>query len=252
MPDAKAYAIQEGLTRLNQYAHLPSGTIYLCVDNQNALRALSGGPSAGEGYYKEGLKEADILHQKGCRNQGKWTPSHQGITGNETADTLAKAGSKDPPCRWARTTLTWLRARGHRRMREEWQKMYQLPKLPDTKPFAPTRNLSRQSARAICRLRCSLTAIDKTPMRPPTPCECRTAEKSATHTLMDCPNTSAARETFLTNYEGPHTWEAHTDTNCRPKELLRFMATTGLINVRAIVTTAEEARNEGYELGEDI
>lgn len=40
----------------------------------------------------ENLKDLKILQQEGCEIQGKWTPSHQTIFGNEQADTFAKEG----------------------------------------------------------------------------------------------------------------------------------------------------------------
>lgn len=48
--------------------------IYLCVNNQNALGALSGGPSAGREYIRSSLETVEILRQRGCRIVGKWTP----------------------------------------------------------------------------------------------------------------------------------------------------------------------------------
>lgn len=81
--DGEVHAIQEALHHRNQQAHIVPGLINLCIDNQNTVRALAGGLTAGREYVEKCLKEAEILHSKGCRVQGKWTPSNQGIVGNE-------------------------------------------------------------------------------------------------------------------------------------------------------------------------
>lgn len=119
--DGEIHTIHEGLHQLNSLAHLSYENVYLCVDNQNALRALLVRPTAGREYVKECLKETQILCLKGCRIQGKWTPSHQDINGTEQADTAAKAGLEDLECQWTRTTLSWLRAQSRQRMITGWK-----------------------------------------------------------------------------------------------------------------------------------
>lgn len=113
--DGEIHAIQEALDRL-KYLHLREKDIYLCVDNQNPIKALAGGPTAGRAYVMKCLEDVATLQQKGCNVTGKWTPSHEGIPGNERADTLAKEGTKLGTCIWARVTLTWLRSQPHGRM----------------------------------------------------------------------------------------------------------------------------------------
>lgn len=58
--DAEIHAIQEGLHEFREKFKDP-GQIYLCVDNQNALRALSRGPTSGREYVRECLEETQIL-----------------------------------------------------------------------------------------------------------------------------------------------------------------------------------------------
>lgn len=251
--DGEIHAIQEGL-RCLVLDQTKDKTIYLCADNQNALRALAGGPTAGREYVKAGLEDVKTLQLRGCKVRGKWTPSPKGIPVNEKADTLAKRGLKDHPCNWSRCSLTWLRARPPHECQQKWQACYKLHTKPNRKPFAPTANLNRRSARAIARLHASLTAVDSNPLNPPTPCECGTAPKSARHTLLECnkPNTSTARAILFDSLSGPKTWESITNDNVQPKPLLTFMANVGLLKVRHIIISDEDAREAGYEIGEDV
>ncbi|KAL0631408.1 hypothetical protein Q9L58_009726 [Maublancomyces gigas] len=52
-------------------------------------------------------------------------------------------------------------------------------------------------------------------------------------------------------HAGPITWDSLTNTDIRPKELVRFMAQTGLLRIRYI-RNEEDARDKGYEISEDI
>lgn len=200
------------------------------------------------------MEDMKILRQKGCKIKGKWTPSHPGILGNEQAETLTKEGTKDPPCQSTRTTVTWLRARPQHQCMEKWQNNYGLSKKPSRKPFAATASIPRRSICAISRLRAGLTTIDPSPMKPPIPCVCRLAPASSKHTLLDCQDEPAktAHKLLLDGHKGTMTWDSITNEHLRFKELIRFMATTGLLRVRHIIITDEDVRQAGYELGEDI
>lgn len=182
--DGEIHAIQEGLTRLNTTTLGTASRVYICADNQNALRALAGGPTAGREYIVKCLGEAEVLHQKGYRIQGKCTPSHQKIAGNEKTDTLAKAGCNEPSCKWARTTLTWLRARPKPHLIEQWQTEHALRAPARLTAFAATRTIPRRFVQGIARLRCPMTIVDKSPVGPPTTCKCNTAELSGRHLLL--------------------------------------------------------------------
>lgn len=66
--------------------------VWVYTDNQNALRAMAGGPTVGREYVKEFLEDVKALQERGRKVRGKWTPSHQGISGNEHADHRANLG----------------------------------------------------------------------------------------------------------------------------------------------------------------
>lgn len=120
------HAIQAGLRALVELGTRGRAE-YLCADNQNALKALVGGPTTGREYVKECLKDVNTLQQSGCKVRGKWTRSHEGIPGNELADTLAKDASKlTNHCPWEQSTHSWLRSDPHQPMREQWQQRYNI------------------------------------------------------------------------------------------------------------------------------
>lgn len=93
--------------------------------------------TAGREYVKACLEDLKILRQKGCKIKGKWTASYTGILGNVRTNTLSKEGTKDPPCHWIRTTLTWLSARPYHQCMEILQNQYGLDKKPSRKPLRP-------------------------------------------------------------------------------------------------------------------
>lgn len=113
--DGEIHAIQEWLGRLNKM-ETKDKEILLCVDNQNDLRSLSGRPTGNREYIKECLKEARILQLNSRKITGKWTTSHQNIDGNDQADMLAKRGTRQNPCKWTRTTISWLQPRPYDNM----------------------------------------------------------------------------------------------------------------------------------------
>lgn len=183
--DREIHAIQEGLQDLVKI-WVQNVDIYLCVDNQNALSALASGPNGGKEDIKACLEDVKTLQTRGCKVNEKWTPSQEMIPGNERADTLAKAGTKRNICKWARTTLTLLQSRPYHYMMISWQQRDDLPTRHSIVPFPPTRNMPRQSSRAIARLRTGLTTLDPTSRNPPTPCACAVASQSAQLTLLHC------------------------------------------------------------------
>lgn len=77
---------------------------------------------------------------------------------------------------------------------------------------------------------------------------------SSRYTLLECQNQPAlnARALLLKDHKGPVTWDSITNKDLQRKELIRFMALTGILKVRAIIITNDDARETGYELGEDM
>lgn len=117
--NGEIHVIQKGCTALRKMG-ISNQDVRHCVDNQNAIRGLAGGPSARREYIRECLKEVKILPQGCGRIKGKWTPLHQNIAGNEQADTLAKAGKTVASCGWKRGTRSWLRSAPYHNMINQW------------------------------------------------------------------------------------------------------------------------------------
>lgn len=113
------HAVLEALRQLRSL-RLRKNDIYLCVDNQSTLKALASGPTVGREYVRKYLEDVPTLQQEGYNVTGKWTPSHEGIPGNERADTLGKEGTKLDTCAWDRVTIAWLRSQPHRQMISRW------------------------------------------------------------------------------------------------------------------------------------
>lgn len=99
--------MQEALSLLLSVIDHPL-PVYLCVDNQNALLALSGGPPSNREYLGKCQERVNKLQCLGCNVKGKWTPSHCNIPGNEQADILAKKAESLNFCSYTCTTLRYV------------------------------------------------------------------------------------------------------------------------------------------------
>lgn len=94
--------------------------IYICVDNQNALRALTGGPTLNRECMWHIRSACHALTQFGCQIKATWTPSHCKIPGNETADRPANDAHSKPLCQWARLTLNHLTLLPKQQLHTQW------------------------------------------------------------------------------------------------------------------------------------
>lgn len=195
-----------------------------------------------------------MIHDKrnSCRVLGKWTPSHQNRPVKEEADKQAKIALNKAICTWTRTTLTSARTKPHHRIIEQWATPANPKPLP--KPFPPTAKMPRRSSRAIAHIRHSLTALDPSRICPSGRRTCDTSNTSAKHIILGCPetNTVTARTALMNCYNRPQECNSITDRDTRPKEFLKFAATTGLVRIRHVIMNVEDARDAGYELGNNI
>ena len=93
--DLEAKAIEKALLRIEQLAHTKGEPlpIVLFSDSQSVLTVLRRGSSIRETTAIRGIREtSDRLIRQGHEVSLQWVPSHVGVTGNESADTLAKQG----------------------------------------------------------------------------------------------------------------------------------------------------------------
>lgn len=200
--------------------------MYLFVDNQNALRALSGGPTSNQEYIARSLEGVKVMHHRGCKIIRKWTPSHMNIMGNDHADTLAKAGLSMEQCPWSMSTLTWAKYQQRRILFQQCNNTAPRPDSLSRKPFEPTQRIPWNAAAPITRLRACLTPLDPNALREAPHCPCNRQPNSARHTLIECPLWADERK-FLPNGK-PAIWDNITHPNIGPKTLLQFMKVFGM------------------------
>lgn len=79
-----------------------------------------------------------------------------------------------------------------------------------------------------------------------------TTNQTRAYTLLHCPRWEKACKALLVGHQGMASWESLTERDIRPKHLLQFMASAGLITSKRIITNDSDARKATYELGVDI
>lgn len=122
----------------------------------------------------------------GCSVNEQWTPSREGIPGNERADKLANEGQKKPPCARTKTTLAWLRIHSQKQMIEEWELRTPNHETPiSTKPDGVLSLIPTYQATRILRLRCRVTDHDDHGLIARDSCRCR-VRATVRHTLFNC------------------------------------------------------------------
>ena len=135
----------------------------------------------------------------------EWVPSHVGITGNESADSLAKNSLQLPNVNSISKSTLELRRLTKQNLREKWQREWNSlpseltrfkPKLSDT-AFA---NRPRYQQVPLTRLRLKTTILTHEHIfkkRPPEKCtECQT-RLTLTHLMIECHKYKPQRERIL-------------------------------------------------------
>lgn len=67
------------------------------ADNQAALQTLKSGNLTNYEYAQDALHHIAERETRNHNSSGIWTPAHCGISGNEQANTEAKAGTRTSP-----------------------------------------------------------------------------------------------------------------------------------------------------------
>jgi hypothetical protein len=105
--DAELFGIAAGLELASRSTHVRSrlrqedppnlsGTVYIFVDAQAALKRLRrGDPGAGQWMLPRIRQAENELRLLGWNTEYRWVPGHKGIPGNEMADQVAKAAARD-------------------------------------------------------------------------------------------------------------------------------------------------------------
>jgi ribonuclease HI len=191
--DAELHATAEGLQLLTETTNTPT-TLYLCLDNQAAITTLLHNEHNHQ-YAHDTLRQAADLTKNGWTITTIWTPSHTNITGNDLADTLAKAGAHSAtPCPSTITTEAWLRAQVRQNFLNKWR-----DEVPDCLPPSFTypkhlQHLPFPTSRALFRIRCGRTPCDPWKDEDATDCPCGTGTISSHHYLFECTDLHTERE----------------------------------------------------------
>ncbi|KAL0630692.1 hypothetical protein Q9L58_010461 [Maublancomyces gigas] len=225
--DREIHARQEALGGL-RLTTANVGLIYLCVDNQNALRSLSGGQGSGREYIRKSLQEIETLRQRGFEMLGKWTTNHQNIPGNDRADTLAKEALQMNKFERIRTMLTWAKSQSRQILHRKWDR--QSKPEGQAKRFLPTINMPRHASGAIAKRQCELTRINQNPLREALNCEYSNERSSARNGILDCPTGTKGQTKLYANHTGHWIWDSITNDNIQTREILSFLNEVGIIN----------------------
>lgn len=221
---AEIHAIREGSAWI--LTNSSPQTLHICVDNQQALRSLGGGMCRVKEDLKECLDEITTLQQAGCTVKGQWTPSHEGIPGNERADKLRNQRQTDPPCPHSKCTITWTSIKSKNHLMPEWAKGSPNPPYPIARKVnSHIGLLPRYQAAGILRLKCKTTNHDECYNNPSPICTCG-HRASSEQTLLRCPHWTSERLELAES--GPLTWD-HL-TNAHPTNLNKFIRAMGMTN----------------------
>jgi hypothetical protein len=115
---------------------------------------------------------AHSLKHKGWNIQTLWTPSHVGIIGNEMAGEMAQIGAKGELDKCPYATKSWRYTEARKRYLEKWRMELGMKHSPN-RYLAEHRNMSFTQARALYRVFCNRTPIDRLPQKESERCSCR-------------------------------------------------------------------------------
>jgi ribonuclease HI len=122
--DAEMYALAgAGKAAADWHRSHPHTQLFVfCVDNQAAIRSITDTtdhPAQLASIVFRRQVDAILEADANARVEIRWVPGHKGFTGNERADSIAKAATNDPPI--VQTTITWAREKAKRRALKAWR-----------------------------------------------------------------------------------------------------------------------------------
>lgn len=230
---------------------------YIFIDSQAAITRL-------QGYNPFALQAKGLLAQlavQGKKTYIQWCPAHTGITGNELADTLAKAALKKPPKGPLITTLGNLRRSCKVAKREAWkaywegldirkggkgilyQKITQDSLTFSLQPGIPRCPRPLQSAYIQLKVGIGYLKPHLKNIRKATTdlCIACKAKETTAHLLLRCKQYKAERKELAQALQGlPLNLQALFNTTVGRQGLLQYIRATG-------ICTGPWATREGYK-----
>ena len=182
---AELTALREAAKLISAEEHLPSHIVFL-TDCKSAIQNLQ---SPSEKLERDTLQQLKDLSQN-AQVTVQWIPAHCGLSGNETADKLAKSGSRleqtNPPISY-REAKTAIKSQ----YKKLWDEEHNHPsddQLPQLERHEQTTIFRLRTGH--CRLRAHLHRIglSHTP-----DCPCETGSQTPEHILQSCPLHQDAR-----------------------------------------------------------
>jgi ribonuclease HI len=198
--DAELHASYESLTYLISSSLKPS-QIYVCIDSKSTIDILKHNPRGIEGANRS-QNAAQILRINGWLINTVWVPSHSGISGNEKADILGKAGTHatTPICKDTFTSLAWLTRWAHEQFLQKWQIASDTSSISWKYPDE-WKGWTFHYAEAIFSAFAGRTATDPRFNEDPTPCKCGHPDLSSRHIIEQCPIFDQRRQKYGTSMQ---------------------------------------------------
>ena len=222
-------------------------TAIIFTDNQAAIQACSApGRSSGQYILSEITRTASQLQECGWDIQLYWLPGHEGIHGNECADTLAKeAANSLAPNSGEEVTLMastrrTLRIEAANAWKMEWaasphgSSLRRLWKEPSKAPMQLYQGLRRAATSVLIQMQTGKIALASYlgtfNAMESTECSCRRGLQDIRHVLLHCTNQAGPRMRHLT--QGSRRELDYRAYLTRPDlvpKAVRFMLETGLL-----------------------
>lgn len=219
---AETAALEEAARMLVNDPEISKYKAVLLTDAKSVLQALQSNKNSKLDKLHRILQDLTSANQATVL---QWVPGHCNITGNETADRLAKQGSKLPQLE-NEIDLSEAKMIIRTTINNRWH-----TKHPKHQPSDPYHHLTRKDQITIFRLRTGHNFLkkhmfNKFKLGGTASCSCAQEEEDAEHILQRCPRYADLRETH---------WPTTTDirqklygTMIDLEKTLMFVAATGL------------------------